>query len=304
MPYGDGNPQLEDGFARIANEILEALARTNLMDSESRCIHYLWRKTYGWHSKGNAQAKKTDIISYGQWVSGTGLERSNAIRALNQLVERHIITKEPKDRPGKNSIIIWGFQKKYTEWNGYHPLQYSLGLVAGEPPLTNKPVASQPPVASQVVASKPPVTNEVVAGGQKVVAGEPPEVVAGEPPTIDNIDNTTDNTLSKGKIKKEKKVYGVGNNVYLTDEEHQKLVGQFAEQGTLERINVLSAAIGSKGYKYKSHYLTILHWEMMRQKGAQRKGGHYGTGYKPPKPEGASKPGRTIDAEGEAGTAN
>lgn len=192
MPYGEGNPQLEDGFARIANEILEALARTNLMDSESRCIHYLWRKTYGWHSKGSAQAKKTDIISYGQWVSGTGLERSNLIRALNQLVGRHIITKDTKNRPGKNSIIIWGFQKKYTQWNGYHPLQYRLGLVAGEPPLISEPVASQPPVASQVVAGQPLVTNEVVAGGQKVVAGEPPEVVAGEPPTIDNIDNTID----------------------------------------------------------------------------------------------------------------
>lgn len=33
----------------------------------------------------------------------------------------------------------------------------------------------------------------------------------------------------------------------------------------------------------------------------EKEGGHYGTGYKPPKPEGASKPGRTIDAEGEAG---
>ncbi|MCJ7743784.1 MAG: hypothetical protein MUO99_04395 [Dehalococcoidales bacterium] len=33
----------------------------------------------------------------------------------------------------------------------------------------------------------------------------------------------------------------------------------------------------------------------------EKEGGHYGTGYKPPKPEGASKPGRTIDAEREAG---
>jgi phage replication O-like protein O len=279
MPYGDGNPQLEDGFTRIANEILEALARTNLMDSESRCIHYLWRKTYGWHSKGNAQAKKTDIISYGQWVSGTGLERTNAKRALSQLVDRHIITKEVKDRPGKNSITIWGFQKKYTEWNGYHPLQYRLQLGAGQPPLRNEPVVSQPPVPSQVGAGQPPLTNEVGVGGRKVGAGEPPEVGAGQPPTIDNKDNTIDNTLSKEKgVKKEKSVYGVGNNVYLTDQEYRKLVGQFGEPGALQRIDVLSAAIGSKGYKYKSHYLTILHWESMdkgKEKSSAEKKGKY-----------------------------
>ena len=33
----------------------------------------------------------------------------------------------------------------------------------------------------------------------------------------------------------------------------------------------------------------------------EKEGGHYGAGYRPPKPEGASKPGRTIDAEREAG---
>lgn len=36
----------------------------------------------------------------------------------------------------------------------------------------------------------------------------------------------------------------------------------------------------------------------------EKLGGRYGTTYRPPKPEGASKPGRTIDAEGEAGTAD
>lgn len=41
-----------------------------------------------------------------------------------------------------------------------------------------------------------------------------------------------------------------------------------------------------------------------RKDSGQRKGGQNGTGYKPPKPEGASKPGKTIDAEREAGAAD
>jgi D-alanyl-D-alanine carboxypeptidase len=43
----NGNPQLEGGYARTANEILEALARTPMTDHENRCVHFLFRKTYG-----------------------------------------------------------------------------------------------------------------------------------------------------------------------------------------------------------------------------------------------------------------
>jgi hypothetical protein len=49
--------------------------------------------------------------------------------------------------------------------------------------------------------------------------------------------------------------------VFLTDDEYKKLVDQFGEQGTQDRISALNEGIGSKGYKYTSHYFTILSWE-------------------------------------------
>ena len=49
--------------------------------------------------------------------------------------------------------------------------------------------------------------------------------------------------------------------VYLTDDEHSKLIEQFGDAGLEERIARLNNYIGSKGIKYKSHYHTILSWE-------------------------------------------
>ncbi len=60
--------------------------------------------------------------------------------------------------------------------------------------------------------------------------------------------------------------------VFLSDGEHQKLIEQFGVEGTADRIKSLNIGIGSKGYKYKSHYYTILSWERKndRQKPAAK----------------------------------
>lgn len=63
---------------------------------------------------------------------------------------------------------------------------------------------------------------------------------------------------------KEKNIYG--EFVLLADDEYQKLVGQFGEEGAKDRIEALNSGIGSKGYKYKSHYHTILSWERKDKK--------------------------------------
>lgn len=48
--------------------------------------------------------------------------------------------------------------------------------------------------------------------------------------------------------------------VFLTEDEHQKLIKKFGDS-TQDWIERLNDGIGSKGYKYKSHYHTILNWE-------------------------------------------
>lgn len=54
--------------------------------------------------------------------------------------------------------------------------------------------------------------------------------------------------------------YGEFQKVKLSVEEYQKLVEKFGEKNTLLLIAELDTGIASKGYKYKSHYATILNW--------------------------------------------
>jgi len=49
--------------------------------------------------------------------------------------------------------------------------------------------------------------------------------------------------------------------VRLTSDEYDKLCRKFGKEGTDARISELNDGIGSKGYKYKSHYHTILSWD-------------------------------------------
>ena len=59
-----------------------------------------------------------------------------------------------------------------------------------------------------------------------------------------------------------KKTYGECANVYLTDEEHSKIVND----GLTGLIDELSFYIASKGDKYKSHYAVIKQWAMRRKR--------------------------------------
>lgn len=94
------NPQIEDGFTRIANEIIEALMRTNLHPYESRILWAIWRITYGYH-------KKADWILNKQLVNMTGIHKAHVSNTISKLTTRKIVT-----RSG-NKIA---FNKDYQQW--------------------------------------------------------------------------------------------------------------------------------------------------------------------------------------------
>jgi hypothetical protein len=93
-----------------------------------------------------------------------------------------------------------------------------------------------------------------------------------------NIVTDTHNTQSKVKYSKvkeskvdiAKKPYGEFSNVQLSDEEYKKLLEKFGDVGTKDRIEKLSSGIESHGYKYKSHYATILSWDRMDEKNGRK----------------------------------
>ncbi len=94
------SPQKENGFTPIANEILEALGKTNLSSYQSRLLFIIWRKTYGF-------GKKQDWLSNSQLVVLTGLRKQHVSRAKKELIERKLVTNRG------NKIQ---FNKHYSQW--------------------------------------------------------------------------------------------------------------------------------------------------------------------------------------------
>lgn len=94
------SPQLENGYTKIANEIIDALARTKLSSQESRILFAIFRKTYGYN-------KKQDWISNSQLEQITGIHRSHCANTISKLKCRKIVTKTG------NKIQ---FNKLYSQW--------------------------------------------------------------------------------------------------------------------------------------------------------------------------------------------
>lgn len=67
----------------------------------------------------------------------------------------------------------------------------------------------------------------------------------------------------KRRVEKKEK-YGDNSNVLLTLDEHQKLCELLSPQVVETLIGELDLYIGSKGVRYKSHYLTIQAWARRR----------------------------------------
>lgn len=95
------NPQLEDGFTPIANEVLEALCQVNLSPYESRLLWCIIRKTYGYR-------KKEDWIANSQLIAMTGLPKGSVSKAKARLLKRKIVTQTG------NRIA---FNKFYMQWD-------------------------------------------------------------------------------------------------------------------------------------------------------------------------------------------
>ncbi|MDD4111339.1 MAG: DUF4373 domain-containing protein [Clostridia bacterium] len=76
---------------------------------------------------------------------------------------------------------------------------------------------------------------------------------------------------SKEKEKVNKNIYA--DFVKMTEEEYKKLVNDFGELKTIEKIEDLSLYKGSTGKKYTSDYLTILSWDRKNKKDNETKSG-------------------------------
>ena len=99
------NPQLENGYTRIANEILEAMAKVKLSPTQYRVLFVVWRYTYGF-------SRKSADLSLTFLANATGCDARSIQRELKRLIEWNILIEYPS---GKQTRHI-GFNKYYTQW--------------------------------------------------------------------------------------------------------------------------------------------------------------------------------------------
>jgi phage replication O-like protein O len=99
--------QLENGYTRIANEILDVLAKTSLNGTQRRVLDVVFRQTYGYH-------RKEHNLSLTFIAKATGIHKKQIQRELSALIERNIIIVD-REATFSNSRVL-RFNKNYTEW--------------------------------------------------------------------------------------------------------------------------------------------------------------------------------------------
>lgn len=99
------SPQLEDGYLKIANEIIDkGFLKCRIPGEQMLCLWLIIRKTYGYN-------KQWDAIAGSQFVKATGLKKQSVHRAIKELVEKNIVSKN-----ADGSIIKYRFNKNYKTW--------------------------------------------------------------------------------------------------------------------------------------------------------------------------------------------
>lgn len=93
-------PQIENGYLKIATELLTAFCSFRIPGEVRQIIDCIIRRTYGYH-------KKEDWISESQFVQLTGMKRQNVWRALDKAIKHKIAIK---------SDCKLRLNKNYNEW--------------------------------------------------------------------------------------------------------------------------------------------------------------------------------------------
>ncbi|NMA65089.1 MAG: replication protein [Clostridiaceae bacterium] len=100
-------PQLEDGFTRIANEILERISKITLNGTQFRILMVVWRYTYGFN-------RKEHDLSQNFIAEASGLSERQVRRELKRLIEMKIIhvVKEATFTTAR----VLAFNKYFDKW--------------------------------------------------------------------------------------------------------------------------------------------------------------------------------------------
>lgn len=109
MTQPKGNPQLEHGHTRIANELLEALIRYPFSGGELKVVLAVIRLTYGWRRTERA-IRQQDL------ATTTGLDPRHIRRTLTTLRQQGVLFRDHVTRPH-----TFRLNKAYFGWRDWPP---------------------------------------------------------------------------------------------------------------------------------------------------------------------------------------
>lgn len=98
-------PQLEDGYTRIANEVLEHMAKVRLTPTQYRILFIIWRYTYGFN-------RKTHHLSIGFLARAIECDERAVRRSVREMLDRRILL----ENGTHGRIRVLGFNKHFAQW--------------------------------------------------------------------------------------------------------------------------------------------------------------------------------------------
>jgi phage replication O-like protein O len=219
------NPQIQNGYTKIANELLEAICRLNISGNEMRILLYIIRRTYGFN-------RKFSEIPLSDIASAVGMRNEHVSKALKRLSSRKIIELHANKgvKPQTISIV-----KNYDEWSVESCTNLLLPKMATVAENGNTTIAEN--------------GNSTIAKNGNT--------------TIAKNGNPTLYKENKENIKervKEKTPYGNFKNVLLTDEEYDQLVYDYGRDNAERYIERVDSWVQSTGKERADYYATIRLW--------------------------------------------
>lgn len=112
------SPQLENGYTKIANEIMDVFAHFYMPGRHWQCLHCIVRNIYGWKDKYYVK------ISLSEISRRTGIARQHTVRIVGELEDHKIIKVGPQEGTNNRVVVlsndsrskVYEFNKDYNEW--------------------------------------------------------------------------------------------------------------------------------------------------------------------------------------------
>ena len=218
-------PQIENGYTRIANELLEAVCRLNISGSEMRILLYIIRRTYGFN-RTYAEISLSDI------VCALGVSRDKISKSLRKLREANIIEHHPNRgvKPQTISIV-----KDYEKWS-VEIWQYSL--------LAKKTTVGQ-------------MDNSSVGQKDNSSVGQKDNSSVGQ---MDNHTFKENKERYKERGKESRPPSGKYGNCFLNQSQYDDLVSSFGKDTVDRYIDKVDCHVQSTGKRYSDFSALIRKW--------------------------------------------